>query len=75
MTDVIVEDVAVPTKSKITAARIEANCSPSGARYHGQNDIARNRISNLVMSSRADEIRPDLSTATLGSTTNRGIKS
>ena len=48
-----------------------------GPRYHGQNDFVRYRISDLDlwMSSRADEIRPDLSTATLRSTTNRGIES
>jgi hypothetical protein len=46
-----------------------------GPRYHGQNDFVRYRISDLDlwMSSRADEIRPDLSTPT--PITNRGIKS
>jgi hypothetical protein len=49
-----------------------------GPRYHGKNDFVRYRISDLDlwMSSRADEVRLDgLPTATLSSTTNRGIQS
>jgi len=69
------------TRANDAATHIEADCparlQERGARYHGQNDFVRHRIFglDLWMSSRADEIRPDLSTATLRSAKNRGIKS
>jgi hypothetical protein len=81
MTDLIVAGVSVPAQTKFTVTQIDGNYPARlqewGARYHDQNDFVRYRISDLDlwMSSRADEIRPDLSTATLGAAKNRGIKS
>ena len=81
MTDLILAGISAPAQTKFTVVQVEANCparlQERGARYHGQNDFVRHRIFglDLWMSSRADEIRPDLSTATLRSAKNRGIKS
>ena len=76
MTDLILAGISAPAQTKFTVAQI-ARLQERGARYHGQNDFVRHRIFglDLWMSSRADEIRPDLSTATLRSAKNRGIKS
>ena len=79
MTDLIVAGISVPAQTKFTVAQTEANCparlQERGARYHGQNDFVLYRIFglDLWMSSHADEMRPDLSTASLGS--KRGIMS
>jgi hypothetical protein len=81
MTDLIVAGISVPAQTKFTVTQIEANCparlQEQAARYRGQNGFVRYRIFglDLWMSSRADEIRPDLSTATLRSAKNRGTKS
>ena len=74
MTDLIVAGISAPAQTKFTVAQI-ARLQERGARYHGQNDFVLYRIFglDLWMSSHADEMRPDLSTASLGS--KRGIMS